>query len=179
MVQFVVFLRGINVGGHTVVKEKLREIFASLGFENVSTYKQSGNVIFDANTTDPEAIKAKVEAKLRDVLGYDVAAFVYTVPQLKKIIELEPFKAHEKEGASFLVTFLASTPSKFPLQLPLTIPKSTAQIISSKDTAVFSVTHGDGEGGMPNPYLESKLKVKATTRNLNIIREIVEKYSNN
>ena len=76
MLQFVVFLRGINVGGHTVVKETLQEIFASLGFENVSTYKQSWNVIFDVNKADAEAIKAKVEAKLRDVLGYDMAAFV-------------------------------------------------------------------------------------------------------
>ena len=179
MPQFVVFLRGINVGGHTVVKEKLQEIFASLDFESVSTYKQSGNVIFDANTADPEAIKAKVESKLRDVLGYDVSAFVYTIPQLRQIIDFEPFKGLEKEGASFLVTFLASAPRKFPLQLPLTIPKSTAQIISSKGTAVFSVTHGGGEGGMPNPFLELKLKVKATTRNMNIIREIVEKYSKN
>ena len=177
MLQFVVFLRGINVGGHTVVKETLQEIFASLGFENVSTHKQSSNVIFDATMSDPEAIKTKVEAKLRDVLGYAVAAFVYTVPQLKKIIEFEPFKAHEKEGASFLVTFLASAPDKFPLQLPLMIPKSTAQIISSKGTAVFSVTHGGGEGGLPNPFLESKLKVKATTRNMNIIREIIQKHS--
>ena len=179
MPQFVVFLRGINVGGNTVVKEKLRETFTSLGFENVSTYKQSGNVIFDANSADSEAIKTKVEGKLRDVLSYEVAAFVYTILQLKQIIDFEPFKGQEKEGASFLVTFLASAHAKFPLQLPLTIPKSTAQIISSKGTVVFSVTHGGGEGGMPNPFLESKLKVKATTRNLNIIREIVEKYSKN
>ena len=179
MPQFVVFLRGINVGGHTVVKEKLRETFASLGFQNVSTYKQSGNVIFDAGSADAEVIRAKVEGKLRDVLGYDVAAFVHTIPRLKRIIDLEPFKGQDKEGASFLVTFLASAPPKFPLQLPLTIPKSTAQIISSKGTAVFSVTHGGGEGGMPNPYLESKLKVKATTRNLNTIKEIVEKYNKN
>jgi uncharacterized protein (DUF1697 family) len=179
MSQFVVFLRGINVGGRTVVKEKLREIFTSLGFQNVSTYKQSGNIIFDANSADHEAIKAKVEGKLRDVLGYDVAAFAYTITQLKQIIDLEPFKGQDKEGASFLITFLASTPDKFPLQLPLTIPKSTAQIISSKGTVVFSVTHGGGEGGLPNTFLESKFKVKATTRNLNIIREIVEKFSKN
>lgn len=151
MPQFVVFLRGINVGDRTVVKETLRQAFASLGFENVSTYKQSGNVIFDANVADTKAIKARVEAKLRDVLGYDMAAFVYTIPQLKQIIESEPFKGLDKQGASFQVTFLASAPAKFPLPLPLTIPKSTAQIISSKGTVVFSVTHGGGEGGMPNP----------------------------
>ena len=178
MAVYVSLLRGINVGGQKKIKtEELLALYDSLGLKNVRTYVQSGNVIFDSNTDDPETVKAKVEAKLRDALGYDVAAFVYTVPQLKKIIEFEPFKGQEKEGTSFLVTFLASAPAKFPLQLPLTIPKSTAQIISSKGTAVFSVTHGGGEGGMPNPYLESKLKVKATTRNLNTIGEIVEKYS--
>jgi len=176
MFQFVVFLRGINVGGHTVVKDMLIEAFVSLGFENVSTYKQSDNVIFNAGAADAEAVKEKVEAKLRSVLGYTVAPFVYTIPRLKQIIALEPFKGCEKESASFQVTFLASAPATFPLQLPLTIPKSTAQILSLNGTAVFSVTHGGGEGGMPNPYLESKLKMKATTRNMNIIKEIVEKY---
>ncbi len=67
-------------------------------------------------------------------------------------------------------------PTVFPLKLPLAIPKSTAQIISAKDGEVFGVTHGGGEGGLPNPFLEAKLKVKATTRNLNTITEIVEKF---
>lgn len=176
MVQFVVFLRGINVGGHIVVKQKLREIFASLGFQNVSTYKQSGNVIFDAEITDPDAVKAEIESKLREVLGYDVATFVCAFPQLKQIVDSEPFKGCEKEGVSFLVTFLAKSPVQLPFQIPFTIPKSGAKIISSDGNLFFSVTHGGGEGGLPNPFLESKLGVKATTRDLNIIREIVEKY---
>ena len=174
---FVAFLRGINVGGHTVVKEKLKEAFTSLGFQNVSTYKQSGNVIFETDMADPQEIKAKIEGKLRNLLGYEVAVFVRTIPQLKSVVELDPFKGQTTEGTSFLVTFLPTAFSTFPLKLPLTIPKSTAQVISAEGTEVFSVTHGGGEGALPNPFLESKLKVKATTRNMNIIREIVEKYS--
>jgi len=65
----------------------------------------------------------------------------------------------------------------FPLQLPLTIPKSTAQIILSNDTEVFSVTHGGGEGALPNSFLESKLKIKTTTRNMNTVQEILAKYN--
>ena len=179
MFRFVAFLRGINVGGHIVVKEKLKEAFTSLGFQNVSTYKQSGNVIFETDTANPQDIKAKIEDKLRSTLGYEVAVVVRTIPQLKSIIDLDPFKSKGKEGTSFLVTFLAIAPPSFPPQLPLTIPKSTAQVISAKGTEVFSVTHGGGEGALPNPFLESKLKVKATTRNMNIIKEIVEKYSGN
>lgn len=174
---FVAFLRGINVGGHIVVKEKLKEAFASLGFQNVSTYTQSGNVIFEIDMANPQDVKAKIEEKLHSTLGYDVAVFVRTISQLKSIIDLDPFKNQDTKGSSFLVTFLAYEPTSSPLQLPLTVPKSTAQVISARGAEVFSVTHGGGEGALPNPFLESKLKVKATTRNMNTIKEIVEKYA--
>ncbi len=177
MARFVIFLRAINVGGHTVAKAKLQEAFICLGYQNVSTFKQSGNVILETDEPDPTEIKRNVEKTLRNLLGYDVAAFVRTIPQIKAIVNLEPFKGYDKEGASFLVTFLEDAPSEFPLKLPLIIPKSTAQIISVRGNEVFNVTHGGGEGGLPNPFLESKLKLKATTRNMNTIAQIVEKFS--
>ena len=110
------------------------------------------------------------------MLGYNVAVFIRTIAQLKDIIEMAPFKGQNREDTSFLVTFLASAPIQFPFELPTTIPKSTAQVISLNGMEVFSVTHGGGEGALPNPFVESKLKVKATTRNINSITEIVEKY---
>ncbi len=177
MYRFVAFLRGINVGGRAVVKEKLREIFALLGFQNISTCKQSGNVVFEADTADAQELQVKIENKLRSSLGYEVAVFLRTISQLKSLINLDPFKNQHTEGSSFLVTFLETMPVNLQLPLPLTIPKSTAQIISAEGTEVFSVTHGGGEGALPNPFLETKLKVKATTRNLNTIKEIVEKYA--
>ena len=176
MFRFVAFLRGINVGGHIVVKGKLQKTFTSMGFQNIFTYKQSGNVIFEAISSDPQKVKTEIEEKLASTLGYRVAVFVRTFSQLEGLINLDPFKGQSKEGTSFLVTFLPFASSTFPLNLPLTIPKSNAQIISAVGTEVFSVTHGGGEGGLPNPFLESKLKVKATTRNLNTIKEIIKKY---
>jgi uncharacterized protein (DUF1697 family) len=176
MERFVAFLRGINVGGHTVVKEKLEEIFNLMGFQNVSTFKQSGNVIFETEKLYPKEIEDKIKADLCKLLGFEVSVFVRTFPQLKSIIAQNAFKNQEKEGASFLVTFLTVAPVYFPLHLPLTIPKSTAQIISTNGSEVFSVTHGGGEGALPNSFLESKLKVKTTSRNINTISGIVEKY---
>ena len=176
MPRYVAFLRGINVGGHVVKKEKLQETFISQGFQNVSTYKQSGNVIFEAGSGSINEIKYKIEISLQHALGYSVPVFIRTIPQLKDIVDSEPFKKQDNEETSFLVTFLADAPPKFPIELPATIPKSTAQVISKKGTEVFSVAHGGGEGALPNPFIEKKLKTKATTRNLNVIREIVEKY---
>ena len=173
MTLFVAFLKGINVGGHHIVKkETLQEVFEQLGFEEVATYKQSGNVVFEAGSIDP-AVGTKIETALRKKLGYEVPVFLRTIPDLRKMIELE---RRVKEGSSSLVTMLPSPPGKFPFRLPTTIPGSSAEVVSAGGTEVFSVTHGGGESALPNQFLESKLGVKATTRNMNVIREIVEKF---
>lgn len=177
MPRFVAFLRGINVGGHVAKKGQLQEAFVSSGFCNVETFKQSGNVIFETSDSNADKIAAVIEMRLRSLLGFEVLVFVRTLPQLKTIVDFNPFRGQAEKGSSFLVTMLAKPPQEaFASQLPLIIPKSTAKIILAKGTEVFSVTHGGGEGALPNPFIESKLKVKATTRNLNVIREIVEKY---
>ncbi len=177
MTKYVAFLRGINVGGHIVKKDQLQRAFILLGFQNVTAYKQSGNIIFDTDVSKTEEVEAKIAVELRSILGYDIAVFVRTLSQLRAFVELDPFKGQEKEGDSFLVTMLQNTVEP-PLTLPIIIPKSTAQVISARGREIFSVTHGGGEGAMPNPFIESKLTVKATTRNLNIIREILEKFGN-
>lgn len=176
MIRFIAFLRGINVGGRIVKKDTLQETFASLGFQNVSTYRQSGNVIFDTNKVDVAEIKSEIEKRLRKNLGYEVSVFIRSLAQLKSMLEFQPFQDQEKEGASFLVTFLPNSSTNFSLSLPSTIPKSTAQIIAVKDTEVYSVTHGGGDGALPNPFLESKLKTKTTTRNVNVIQELIERF---
>ena len=177
MIRFVAFLRGINVGGHIVKKEALQAAFASLGVNNVFTYKQSGNVIFEADTADMEELKTKIEERLQLMLGFSVPTVLRSMMYLRSIVEREPFKFQNIEGASFLVTLLPNPPPPaFVSLLPLTIPKSTAQVISASGNEIYSVTHGGGEGALPNPFVESKLKMKATTRNMNIIREIVEKF---
>ncbi len=175
MSRFVAFLKGINVGSHIVTKEQLKEAFTSLGFCNVSTFGQSGNVIFETSNLASEELKTKIENKLRTILSYEVSVFVRTISQLKHVIQRNPLK-EPVVGTSSLVTFLSIAPARVTFQLPLVIPKSTAQILMIRDSEVYSVTHGGGEGALPNPFIESKFKIKATTRNIKTIRRIVEKY---
>ncbi len=177
MHKFVAFLRGINVGGHFVVKERLKQAFVSMGFQNVSTYKQSGNVIFEVEDAKPQELKSLIEDRLKEMLGFEVAVLLRSLTELKHIIDLDPFKNETTYGASFLVTFLPASTELFSHKLPLFIPKSTAKVILAEDKEVYSITHGGGEGALPNRFVESQLKVKATTRNMNTIREIAEKYA--
>jgi uncharacterized protein (DUF1697 family) len=176
MPRYVAFLRGINVGGRVVKKEQLIEAFTKLGFWNIITVKQSGNVIFEASDASVEEMKGKIEGCLTATLGYEVPVFLRTILQLQALVQADPFKGQSSEGSSFLITFLTA-PADFRSPLPITIPKSTAQLIKAMGTEVYSVTHGGGEGALPNPFVEKQLKTKATTRNLSIVKEIVGKFS--
>lgn len=175
MVHFVAFLRGINVGGHIVVKATLQKVFTDLGFSNVSVYKQSGNVIFDFPEPAADGLAAEIEAALKAAVGFDVPVFLRTLTELKAIVKLDPFRGQNTAGSSLLVTFL-SAPAALAFEVPAAIPKSTAQVIGVHGAEVFSVTHGGGEGALPNPFIEKNLKCKATTRNIHILEEIIGKF---
>lgn len=176
MTRYVAFLRGINVGGRIVVKATLENVFAELGFNEVFVYKQSGNIIFNT-TEDVDGLAVKIETALRAAVGFEVPVFLRTLADLKELVASDPFKGQNSEGSSFLVTFVVAEPMAFPFKFPETIPKSTAQVIGAHGTEAFSVTHGGGEGALPNPFIEKALKCKATTRNIHIIEEILSKFN--
>src|SRR3954469_1096146 len=76
--RYIAFLRGINVGGHRVKMDRLRDLFTALGFSNVATFIASGNVIFEAPATDVTELEERIEAQLERSLGYEVEIFVRT-----------------------------------------------------------------------------------------------------
>ena len=175
--QYVAFLKGINVGGHNLIsKETLQTTFTKQGFRNVATYKQSGNVIFETDAAEFEELEENLQQALFEATAKNIVVRVRSMAELEAIQKDDPFKNCKGEGASFLVTFLPRK-IKSQLQVPVKIPKSTAEVIASYGNEVYSVSHGHGDGALPNPFVEAKLKVKATTRNWNIIRELFQKYA--
>jgi uncharacterized protein (DUF1697 family) len=156
-----------------VPKAKLQEMFVSLGYQQVWVHKQSGNIIFQANT-DEAAIQRGVEKKLYDFLGKDISVFVRSLPYLQMLIESAPFRNVDSANASCLVTFFRTEPIKPSMPLPIAIPKTKAKIIKIDKTEAYSLTYGSGEGAAPNPFLEKLLKIQATTRNWNTLKEIVQ-----
>lgn len=93
MTTYIALLRGINVGGHRSLKmEDLRELFSSMGFDNVTTYIQSGNVIFDASSKDETVLARRIKAQIEDTFGYDVPVIIYSAKRLQKILDEVPFE---------------------------------------------------------------------------------------
>ena len=85
MPKYIAFLRAINVGGHTVKMDQLREVFEQCGFKNVETFIASGNVIFDSTSKNPKALEKKIEAALLKAFGYEVHTFLRTPGELTAV----------------------------------------------------------------------------------------------
>ena len=170
---YIAFLRGINVGGHTVKMERLRELFTELGLTAVRTHIQSGNVFFETAETDREALTQRIEQHLRRALGYDVPVFLRTLSELEQIIALNPFQhLTVTEDMRLCVVF---TDQVLPntLELPLRSPKNDMEIIATTDREAFMVWYIIN-GRPPANYNFKVLGSRTTSRFCNTLAKILQ-----
>lgn len=86
MERFAAFLRGINVGGHRIKMDELREVLSPLGLTSVETFIASGNVVFECDADDIASLESRIEAQLEDQLGYQVDTFIRQVDELEGVV---------------------------------------------------------------------------------------------
>ena len=92
-ISYVAFLRGINVGGHKIVKmDALKRAFEKAGMKKVKTILASGNVLFESGEKDPKKLCGKIETGLETALGHPVGVVLRTVAHLEKLEKADPFK---------------------------------------------------------------------------------------
>lgn len=174
--KYAAFLRGINVGGHKIIKmEDLRRMFESFGYLNVATYIQSGNVIFESSETESDALESEIQAKLAGSLGYEVEIFLRTIREAAAVVKNSPFI--EDAATTVYVAFLHKPPSRAAKAALMTLASKVDEF-SSTGREVYCLRHRDrGESILSTNFLEKTLDVTATMRNMTSIRKIVEKYS--
>ncbi len=165
-------LRGINVGGQKRISmNDLIRIYESLGFQNVWTCVQSGNVIFDSPRTSDSEIVDMIEAQLRKSLGLNVSVIIRDQIDISKIIKNNPLRARDHEKLH--VTFLRSDPAELPLD-EIKKAKSSAEefSISGREVYLFC-PDGYGRTKLNNSFFEKQMQVPATTRNWRTVNAFV------
>lgn len=179
MIKYIAFLRGINVGGRKLIKmEALRRIFESMGFANVRTYIQSGNVIFEARKKNLSTLRTKIENELKNTLGYEVSVIVLAFSDLALLEEKDPFKRIEmSKDVMLFVTFLSSEPTSTP-KLPIAVEKENFEVIAVVGRAAFTVSRlkKNGRFGFPNDFIEKQFGVVGTSRNWTTVRKISSEF---
>jgi uncharacterized protein (DUF1697 family) len=94
MERYVAFLRGMNLGNRRIKNEELRAEFEALSFDDIATFRASGNVIFGSGGGESEAALTKrIEAGLGEALGYEVPVFLRSCTEVVAIAAREPFDA--------------------------------------------------------------------------------------
>src|SRR5215218_9420506 len=114
MDRYVAFLRGMNLGRRRIKNEELRAHFEAMGFEEVSTLRASGNVIFAPSKHEAEGkLATRVEAELDERLGYDVPVFLRSGEKMKAIAAQKPFPAAKvkKSQGKLQVSLLKKKPN--------------------------------------------------------------------
>lgn len=166
---FVVLLRGINVSGkNKLPMVDLRQILSDLGFQNVKTYIQSGNVILESNESK-SVICQKIKKGIKEKFGYDVPVIARTIPEWKKTIENYPFPLENERIVAF--TFLDRKPEITEIEIN-NIGEDQFKI--ENDVVYIYCPNGFGKSKITNNLFERKLKVTATTRNLRTTLKLLE-----
>jgi len=179
METYIAILRGVNVGGKTLKMADLRTKIERLGFENVSTYIQSGNILFKYRKEKNEVLEQKIKDFILADFNLDVPVVILTLKKLERIIKCNPFpKQNEKDIAFMHVTFLQTKPEFFDEQLILARRTGDEEIVFTDEAVYLYCPNGYGTSKLTNNLFESKMKVAATTRNWKTTLKLLELAKN-
>jgi uncharacterized protein (DUF1697 family) len=171
---YVAMLRGINVGGHKKIKmDRLRASFEGLGFRQVKSYIQSGNVIFTAGKTSSPSLAKKIEERIVSDFGFSASVMVRTGEELRKTIDVNPFlKQRGVDLEKLHVTFLADTPPASGLKklAEFTIAPDQSRCIG-KEIFLY-LPNGFSASSLFRVPWEKGLIVATTTRNWKTVNAI-------
>ncbi|PCH67126.1 MAG: hypothetical protein COC06_11805 [Bacteroidales bacterium] len=173
-IKYISVLRGINVSSkRKILMADLRKMYAELGFANCISYIQSGNVIFESKNLSNTELGRKIEDAISEKFDFDVPVIVRTYEEWGQSVQSNPYtNSHKKE--SLCLTFLNETPKTELTEAisELNFEPDNFQII---DKDVFIYCSGPyHKTKLSNQFFESKLKVKATTRNWNTVLKLLE-----
>ena len=175
MKTYISILRGINVGGHKMIKmDALRQLYSDLGFENVKTHIQSGNVVFHYKQTENKILADKIEKEITKTFRFEVPVLVIDLGEMKQIVNENPFIKDSLKDISFLhITFLSDKPAKENLD-KITNGQYQKDELKIIDKAIYLYCPNSySNSKLTNSFFENKLKVTATTRNWKTTNELI------
>jgi uncharacterized protein (DUF1697 family) len=168
--RYVALLRGINVGGnHKVEMKNLKAIFESLGCINVSTYINSGNVIFESKV-DQKNISKKVEDGLKKEFEFEIPVLIKTEKEIKKIAEAIPRNWQNDSVQRTDVAYLFPEMDSIKIINELPVKKDFIEVRYIKGAIYWNVRRENVYKSNLAKIISHKLYKSMTVRNVNTAR---------
>jgi uncharacterized protein (DUF1697 family) len=171
--RYVALLRSVNVAGHgRIAMADLVQSFDALGYSEVSSYIQTGNVLFSTPSRKAATVASDIEDQLALDFGQAPAVILRTVPELLRIGVSSPYAAAGADPSRHHVTFLAEAPD--PDRLAALVLPTTGRDELVIDGREIYVHTPDGYAGtkLTGTFLERHLNVVSTTRNWNTVSKL-------
>lgn len=170
MITYISMLRGINVSGQKKIKmNHLKAVYQSLGFADVTTYIQSGNVVFSAEKTKESQLQHSIEQVLQEEYDFYVPVLIRTRSQITAVVDNVP-EEHRGDPKRLYVTFLQAAP-KTKLAVDDYIGPNEHCYMQGREIYLYC-PDGYGKSKLSNTFFEKQLKVTATTRNWNTVTKL-------
>ena len=172
MQTYIVLLRGINVGGHKKIKmAELRSALERVGFQSVSTYIQSGNIVL--RHSDPqELVASRIARCIKNDFGHEVPVVVYLPEEWNTMMAQLPFALEEADTQNFYFIFLFDRPDKGRINA-LESESFPHEKFHIRPGCIYLMCEkGYGKAKCNNNFFEKRLKVQATARNLRTVNTL-------
>jgi uncharacterized protein (DUF1697 family) len=171
---YAALLRGVNLGAHKRVRmPDLRALVESLGCTDVTTYVQSGNVVFRSDRAAASLPRA-LEDAIRNDLGLDVPVVIRSRRQLEKLVAANPFGRQKGKENTLYVTFLAAKPDREHVRRLREESFEPERFELVGEDVYLFFPDGYGRSKLNNALLERRLGVAATTRNWRTVTALAE-----
>lgn len=177
MDRYVAFLRGMNLGGRRIKNEELRAEFEALGFEEVATFRASGNVIFGAGSGTDSALTKRIEAGLGEALGYEVPVFLRGCAEVERIAAREPFDAKllEASKGKLQVVILPRKPTAAARKKILALSTDEDRLAIAGRELYWLPSGGISESDLDWKAIDAALG-SGTVRTMGTIEQIAARY---
>jgi uncharacterized protein (DUF1697 family) len=172
---YLALLRGINVGSHNRLgMPELTELATGLGFGDVRTHLQTGNVVFTAKQRDEAKLAERFTAAIAERWDYQVPVQLRTAAELAEVRKVSPFTGRTEKPAQLQVTFLAGSPDPAVVSTVESMAVEPDELTVLGREAYFFCPTGYGRTKLSNAFLEKKFGTLATTRNWKVVGELID-----
>jgi uncharacterized protein (DUF1697 family) len=170
----IALLRAVNVGGRNMVKmSELQRLCASLGFEDVATYVQSGNLVFRTRLSAAKAAKS-LEDGIEKQFGFRSNVIVRTAGEMKEVVARNPFEMEGRDASKLLVLFLASEIGSDVRSRLEAIPTAAGEEVKAFGREVF-IYYPEGMGRSKlSAAMDKVLRVSGTGRNWRTVTKLLQ-----
>jgi len=173
MTTHIALLRAINVAGHQkVAMATLRAMFEEIGFEDVRTVLQTGNVVFEASGK-AAALERKLEVEAKKSLGLETDFLVRTARELETVVATNPFPNEAERDPGHLVVLFCKDAPKAAGVKALENAIEGREYVRAAGKELYAVyPDGIGRSKLTNKLIEGKLGTRCTGRNWNTLLKV-------